>query len=348
MRLSPGTLWLSGALACGLVLGGAGGALWRRGPFSPTARPIETRPATVQQTASAAIETPPAPSGSSTASSTVPENLHRLTPADPNFDAVIRTALDLDDEDDRVLQLHDVFEALSPADFPAAFLKGKTLGGKREDYFTALGATWADRDPQAAAAFGSEHNGYNKDDPFLRSVLAQWIATDPPVAASWVSSLPKSATRNELTGTLIAEMHDKDPRAAARLLRTPGFHLSHDWMRYLSTSTFGAWAESDPQQAASAALELKSPAGREALDSVAKSWAKKSPAAAAAWARSIPNAAIRTSLSSDIGLTLAETDPNAAIAFSREMSDPLTKRQVLGSAISRLVSTDPSAVSAQI
>ncbi len=264
------------------------------------------------------------------------------------FETALRGALRLTDRVDRTIRLREILRGLSAEQIPVAFERAKKLARSESwEVLSALGSRWAEIDPRDAFAFGMKagktgpYGGYNS---FLDGVMEKWSNAATSEAISWVQSLPPGETRNNLFNTVITTVGQSNPEMAVRLLRTQA-NYQGGWV---AQSLFYDWAGRDPQAAATAALDLKGNTGRQALNSVARSWAQDDPRGAMQWANGVPNVSARKGLIDVVAQQWAEADPQGVITWARGLTDESMRRNAIATGISRLTLADPAAALVQI
>jgi hypothetical protein len=115
----------------------------------------------------------------------------------------------------------------------------------------------------------------------------------------------------------------EDPRAALALINE--FAISGYRRQSLQAGVFSKWAESAPREAVCAALELATARERrEALESIARTWAEHDHAAVIQWAESLPDVSLRNSALNTIIDTLTsknEVQIAAALALKLPVNE---------------------------
>ena len=92
----------------------------------------------------------------------------------------------------------------------------------------------------------------------------------------------------------------------------------------------GAWAENDPQSAASFALQQPSGRARDSmLEAIAKKWASSDFAAAIGWATNLPNAAARAKVVETACEQCAKADPQRAAKYALSLPEGRAKNNLL-------------------
>lgn len=74
---------------------------------------------------------------------------------------------------------------------------------------------WAQTDPAGAAAKAMQLPGRERDQA-LSSIAAQWATKDVNGALAWVQGLPESNAKRNAVRTVLGELANQDPQAAAQ------------------------------------------------------------------------------------------------------------------------------------
>ena len=135
------------------------------------------------------------------------------------FEKLIRGALRLTDNTDRVVRLREIARALQASEIPGAVEKAKRLSySERWQVMHALGSRWAEIAPaaaaEAAAKLGNDGNGWNQ---LLSGVVDKWSAIDLPSAMTWMKAQPDSR-RMQLMQPVIQSVARRVPQAALKIL----------------------------------------------------------------------------------------------------------------------------------
>lgn len=263
------------------------------------------------------------------------------------FETLVRGALRLTDDTDRVVRLREIARALGANEIQGAVEKAKRLPySERWQVMQTLGSRWAEISPataaEAAVKAGNDGSGWNQ---LLSGVVDKWVATDLTSAMTWLKTQP-DARRMQLMQTVIQSVARRDPEAALKILQTQPESNQMTWM---SHQVFEQWVQRDPADAAKNAEGMKPGISRDrALQSVAANWAAQDPASAMRWAESFSDKANQNRLLRSISQAWATQDPKAAIEWAGKLSETGLRQDALSFAIGQIASTDPSAAEAQL
>ena len=263
------------------------------------------------------------------------------------FDTLVRGALRLTDDTDRVVRLREIVRALQAEEIPAAVEKAKRLSySERWQVMQALGSRWAEIAPAAAAEAavkaGNDGTGWNQ---LLSGVVDKWSAIDLASAMTWMKTQP-DARRMQLMQTVIQSVARRDPEAALKILQAQPETNQMGWM---SSQVFEQWVQRDPAEAAKNAEGMKSGISRDrALQSVAANWAARDPVSAMRWAESFSDKANQNRLLRSISQAWAQQDAKAVIEWAGKLSETGLRQDALGAAFGQIASTDPGAAEAQL
>ena len=181
---------------------------------------------------------------------------------------------------------------------------------------------WAKADPEAAFA-SLDDAQFSLERGHSLSILSALAALDPKRTADWLTS--PSNTRayypligHILSGTIAKEWARQDPQAALDWART----LANQQQAGAYSGVLGTIAATDPQEAASLALTLKSGEARNhTLNEIAESWARHSPEEALTWASSLEPGESKTTTSFALK-SWSETNPEKAAQYFDENPNP--------------------------
>jgi hypothetical protein len=172
--------------------------------------------------------------------------------------------------------------------------------------------TWADNDPDAAAAYveslGAQDPQFYK---WIATVAASRAMADPVAAAAWLQSLPDFATRHEAVNNVASQLAAADPLQAIHLaLQMPA---TGGWQNMAIGNVVAHVAAADPQQALDLAQQL--PAGStqdSAVASVISAWSTTDPATAAKSLQNLPAGSILENTTQNVVAYWIQSDPVAA------------------------------------
>ncbi|MFN0125244.1 MAG: hypothetical protein ACKV19_00990, partial [Verrucomicrobiales bacterium] len=218
-------------------------------------------------------------------------------------------------------------------------------GGTTQWHLVTL--RWVDLDPMAAAAFGRAYT-----DRFLRTtvdwdssgiamntpldpVYRAWGKRDPDAALASLAQEPRKYRKHLASG--LGGMVD-DERARAWALAHPELHEFAGWRADKS----GA-AQLDMSNPAKAAAELRPDAPYFQAAHIAGEWMKSDPDAALAWARGLTDSKHRRHALQSVMHGFLASDPARARPLIDELPAGLSRAQVEASYAAVLAKTDPEA-----
>lgn len=186
----------------------------------------------------------------------------------------------------KVGQLVEYYGSLSPAELAEQAKGLSTLSW--EDRIVAsnlLFSKWAETSPRQAMEYA------NKMGPrsFMEknAVLQTWSANNPEAAAAYFSE-NKNIMDGRSAGVIAGEWVRLNPDAAFAWVNTLNAGEKNEALR----STFGAFAETNPAEAAKRAASLSEEelTNSRVMESIASQWAKKDWAATESWLATLPEA----------------------------------------------------------
>lgn len=222
----------------------------------------------------------------------------------------------------------EILESWGRKDAAAAFRWSDSLEPFEKDaVMDALAEGWAAVDAVAARDAGmkmlEEREPYAIE--FLVSVATQWGGSDPEAAAKWGQSLLFEPVRDGVLRELGEIWGMADAAAAARWVGTiedPGDR------RFAESGLALGWSEHDPAAAMEWILELP---GEERhvdslVDDVVYNWIVRDPRGAVKWLQEAPRGPGRDSVLESFSDNVMTDNPEAAVAWALEISDPELRR----------------------
>ncbi|MES2708340.1 MAG: sigma-70 family RNA polymerase sigma factor [Verrucomicrobiota bacterium] len=179
---------------------------------------------------------------------------------------------------------------------------------RRRAFRSALVAEWAQVDPAGGLDFLLlDQNG---DEHTPRQLFGQWLKRDPQAA------MAKLRTTGAAGDTLAAQMLTDIAKAAPEEVPAIAAKLPPAKNRDRAPAVadaFAFYAEKNPEAARAAAEALAGHYRGEALEGVAKAWAKRDMDAVIAWTATLPDGTDRDSVLRSALAGLASVDPAAAL-----------------------------------
>ncbi|HET6406911.1 MAG TPA: hypothetical protein VFG14_03440, partial [Chthoniobacteraceae bacterium] len=263
------------------------------------------------------------------------------------IEGLIRGALRLTDNTDRIIRLREIARWISRENLPDAVEKARKLSySDRWQVMQALGTRWAEIDPLGAAEYANKQGGnrYGWND-LLNGIIDKWVTLDQQAALTWIKNQPEGRRLN-LMQSMIQSMARRDPENALQVIQSvPGTKQ----MNWLNQEIFEQWSQRDPAGAARAAEGMEMGPSRErALQSIAGSWAMQDPAAAIKWTESFTDKATQNKLLRSVAQSWAETDPNAVIQWAASITEANVRQEILGAAYSKAAQSNLDGVKAQL
>ena len=230
-------------------------------------------------------------------------------------------------------------------------------GPSRFSELRMLTYAWSQVDPEGAAEWMKQQNGYERRIGF-GSILDAWAKSNPDAAITWAKANYDGDENPYFIG-IIKGMSDQDPARATELLtslpygRVRGhaaslmmenqWHKGEDvalqWVdsieagalkEYLVGRVAGKMANQDLERAADWAAGLPEDGNRKrAVETVAEEWAEREPAAAAEWVAELPKGASKVEGMTEVAREWARKDPASAAEWlngypaSEEMDKPV-------------------------
>jgi hypothetical protein len=198
---------------------------------------------------------------------------------------------------------------------------------------------WGESDPKAALAYIQGLNLDGGSFPFdvVTSVISSWAEKDFTAAKAWVEGLPLGTYRRRSAMVDFAfALAQKDPAAALSLASSlPG----DDGQRFLSGALNG-WCLKDAEAAIAYAVQLPD-VGNWTLVLMFDKIASKDPDKAIKMLEKIPSENQQNEALRKIGLRWAISDPNAALDWANQQTDPKVKSEILQGVIGGMAQKDP-------
>ncbi len=178
---------------------------------------------------------------------------------------------------------------------------------------------WGQEDPDAAFAslgnLSAKRNGSQAN-----AILGGLASTDPSRAVAWLTNPDNNAQHQPWMGyslaqTLSAEWSRQDPEAA---LAWATSLESGDLQTGAYSGIINNLLESDPERAASIAMDVESNARPKLLGQIAETWAEQEPGAAVDWAASLEGDERRVAMSEAMA-GWAQLSPESAANYLNDL-----------------------------
>jgi len=175
-----------------------------------------------------------------------------------------------------------------------------------------------------------------------RVIASKLANNDPAAGANWAEALESEYLKLTAMKGALAGWSRSEPQAAVEY-----FTANYTQSTEILSSLFSTWATSDPGAAASGVSLLDNATNRSiATETVAKTWATVDPAGAARWIDQLPQAQQTDQARLAVATALSPTNPQEAWNRGLEIMDASTQYKALKTALSEMVSVDPSAARA--
>jgi hypothetical protein len=237
------------------------------------------------------------------------EFIDQLGPGD--FEDAVAHFRSMGITDSRFGEYAMLLSAWAKADPLAAldYAKANTRSGFATN--TILSA-WASADPQAAIRWAESQHSGDGANPYLAGIIRGVAGSDPGLATSLLTSMPRSVERGEALDALLPH------------LLTQGGDATRGWIDGLGDDALrnGAMmrvadrlAESDPAGTAKWLLERPNEATDRRMDDVYAVWARQDEKAAIGSLASLPAGEVRSDALRGVISNVAMRDPQAAAAL---------------------------------
>ncbi len=241
---------------------------------------------------------------------------------------------------------------------------------------TAVLSTWAGHDPQAALAAAQSLDSSNLRRDAINQVLSTWALGDDPKAAldaakalnlgsqlngvlqgiylSWAQHDPTGAfaaldqvtninTRNNLAGNILQAMSETDPNGALKLMLTLPAGAQNA-PPYPVNYIFSRLTMEDPAAAVQALGQLQGGQMRErAVTCIACDWADSDPQGAINWANNLSNPADRANALYNAVRHSSGEDPVAAANDLKMIPNVNQRNQAMNEVLDHWTDADPAA-----
>lgn len=192
-----------------------------------------------------------------------------------------------------------------------------TAGEEKEDAMNSILRSFADKEPEEAKVYLTQMpEGEN------RSKMAGYIAdkmarNEPREALVWAKSLSADLA-GDATQTAISTWASKDPRAVVDYLQTTGG--TKELNASAGTIAYN-WARRDLETAADWSLGLEGDAQEEAVERVSREWLDHNTEEASIWIANLDAGPARDQAVQNLVSKVYRSDPEAAFAWAKTISD---------------------------
>ena len=227
-------------------------------------------------------------------------------------------------------------DATQVADVVASF-RGKGLTRDNMSEYSMLLTAWANYDPVGALDYAKENTGT----PFARqTILTSWATKDPAAAMEWAKANHEGEEANPWMVGVIRGIASTDPARATELMNAMPY--SRERAEALS-AVQGHYLKQGPDVARAWALSIEDKDLRAgAIDRIAGALARTDPKGTADWLMANPSEG-STRAMSRVMERMAESDPEAAMAYFQGISDEGLRSKAFAGLAEEMGETDPMA-----
>jgi len=184
-------------------------------------------------------------------------------------------------------------------------------GPLRERALTDLMVGWTRRSPDLASNWVTQSGSGSQ--PLLSAVGTTWAEQDPKAAAVWAMGLPYSNSRKTATVAVAVEWSRQDPESAADFFVE---EVAGPEGMDIATVIADVWGTSDPASTANWVESLPEGAVKDqAAGVLATVWATRDVDAASLWSATIENDSMRQQVIAHLGTTWGALEPDRAIEW---------------------------------
>ncbi len=188
-------------------------------------------------------------------------------------------------------------------------------GPLREQALTDLMVGWTRRSPELASSWVTQSGSGTQ--PLISAVGTTWAEQDPIAAANWALELPASTTRRAAAVAVAMEWSRQDPQQAADFFSEA---VAGPEGLDLATVIADVWGTSDPASTADWIADLPEGAVRDqAAGTLATVWASRDIEAASEWSQSIESPSMRQQVIAHLGTTWGALEPDRAIEWLAQL-----------------------------
>lgn len=199
--------------------------------------------------------------------------------------------------------------------------------GERSGALQQVMAKWAERDLEAALAWGKRMPPARFGEMW-DVLIGKWAEQEPLDAARFLMAADPGANRSQFLATVARKWAGKNP---AEALQWAGTLEQGADRELVAGGVLAALAESNPESAANLAAGLPPGTVREkGLGLVLEQWTAREAPAVAAWVGTQPAGPARDSACAALASHLATTDPASAAQWAAAIADPQRRDALIG------------------
>ena len=182
-------------------------------------------------------------------------------------------------------------------------------GPLKDRALTDLMIGWSRRSPEQAAEW-LQSTGLTSQ-PLFNAIGGTWAENDPVAAADWAKSLPAGQGKETATVAVAGSIASQDPQQAAEIFKE---EIASGEQLNLVIAIADVWATTNPAETAGWISKMaEGPAKDEAAATLATVWAASDINAAVQWSKSISSSETRREVVAHIGTTWGAIEPQAAL-----------------------------------
>lgn len=185
--------------------------------------------------------------------------------------------------------------------------------------------SWASIDPQSAIRWAEANHTGDEANPFMAGVIRGIAGSDPELATSLLTSMPRSTERGDALDAVLPYLLAKGNDAARAWIE----NISDDALRSGAMQRVAErFAATDPAGTAAWLMANPSEATQRRVDDVYNTWARQDERAAMASLESLPSGENRSNALRGILNSMADNDPAKAVALMDRYPSDLNDRVV--------------------
>jgi hypothetical protein len=185
--------------------------------------------------------------------------------------------------------------------------------------------SWASTDPQSAIRWAEANHTGDEANPFMAGVIRGIAGTDPELATSLLTSMPRSTERGEALDAVLPYLLAQGNDAARAWIE----NIKDEALRSGAMQRVAdRFAATDPAGTAAWLLANPSEATQRRMDDVYRTWAGQDERAAMASLETLPSGDNRSNALRGILNSMAESDPAKAVSIMDRYPSDLNDRVV--------------------
>ncbi|MEM8868449.1 MAG: hypothetical protein AAGC73_09295 [Verrucomicrobiota bacterium] len=224
--------------------------------------------------------------------------------------------------------LHTLLKNASSTDFIRLMddMKGQQYG-QNWAALNLIAMRWAQVDPEGMFAYANaDDERYNWG--IRNSLFEAWATSDPEAALAAAATIESPNARRHVMRSVLSVIAKTDPeRAVSELQAEVGNNANQTW---IYNSIFSQWANSDPERARQAALDLPDGQAKvSALSGALNEWLARDATAAIEWLDSLPSDSTSYFARREVFRNIVRQNFEAAREYVDSREDPVERRKIL-------------------